>query len=617
MAFTSASAQYDVTDFGATGRGLVLDTRSIQHAIDSANKNGGGIVLFPAGTYKIGTVILRSNVELHFSPGTVVVGSDNLSDYTAIHQKYESRTRDLYAKYFMFFAEDERNISITGRGTIDGNGLKHFQEERPQNLRPFMIRFTNCNDVKISEVRLVESANWTLHLLACFNVNIDGVTIITTAEGNRDGIDIDACRNVMVANCYISTTDDAIVMKSTSDDVCKDIAITNCVLSSNGSAIKTGTESNGGFKNITVSNCVIKDIPYHAGIELMAVDGGAMQNILIQNIGMENVATPFFIRVGARARPYKSGHYVQSIGDAADISLNNINVINAKLPASIIGLTNKRLLNISVASYTARYVQSQPGIAYNRIPSLEFDYPAANMFSNLPAFGIYCRDVSGLTLRDVKLYSSVPDESRPALVFDRIDNLQIHAIEAGPNNAQASIAYLRNIDDAVIAFCRSFNESGCLFEVEGDMNERVEFIGNPLTKNQMLAVKAVSLPEVVNADQRDTKNIIEAKTSNGFTPYKLKQGPVIIHVTVKKGESQLCLFVQNEKVGINKIRISYDKIVQEFVVDWQQWGWAPISLVKKFSKDEKVNITIEATERESSLVVGKYFVRSVDNGYTD
>ena len=90
MAFTSASAQYDVTDFGATGRGLVLDTRSIQHAIDSANKNGGGIVLFPAGTYKIGTVILRSNVELHFSPGTVVVGSDNLSDYTAIHQKYES-----------------------------------------------------------------------------------------------------------------------------------------------------------------------------------------------------------------------------------------------------------------------------------------------------------------------------------------------------------------------------------------------------------------------------------------------------------------------------------------------------------------------------------------------
>ena len=99
-----------------------------------------------------------------------------------------------------------------------------------------------------------------------------------------------------------------------------DIAITNCVhLQSGGSGVKTGTESNGGFKNITVSNCVMKDIPGHAGIELMMVDGGVMQNILFDNITMENVATPFFIRLGIRLRPYKRGQYVSGIDDVKDI----------------------------------------------------------------------------------------------------------------------------------------------------------------------------------------------------------------------------------------------------------------------------------------------------------
>jgi hypothetical protein len=616
-AFVTVSGQYNVKGFGAKGDGVVLDTRSIQLAIDSANKNGGGLVFFPAGVYKIGTVILRSNVELQLSPGTVIVGSENLNDYTVIHQHYESRTKDLYAKFFMFFAENETNVSITGHGTIDGNGLKNFQQERPQNVRPFMMRFTNCKQVLIKNLRLIESANWTLHLLACSNVNIDGINVITTAEGNRDGIDIDACRNVTITNCVISTTDDAIVMKSTSDDVCSGVVITNCILSSNGSAIKTGTESNGGFKNITISNCVIKDVPIHAGIELMTVDGGAMRNILIQNISMENVATPFFIRIGARARPYKSAQYVQRLGNAADISLKNINVQKAKLPSSIIGLTNKKLTNVSVTGYSVRYVESQNGTAYNKVPSLEFDYPAANMFSNLPAFGIYCRDVSGLTLRDIKLYSSGPEEKRPAFVFDRIDNLQLYSAEAILGNIQSPIAYLRNISNAVVAFCRSANGSRSLFAVEGNIRSKIVFANNLLNNTQSLVSTVLPLPEMEDIDGKETWPVTASKDMNAYTPYKLKAGPINIPVAMRKGTSQLCLWVRNEKPGSSKVRISYDNIVQEFLVDWQQWGWAPISLVKQFSEDEQLNIRIEAAESGSSLCVDRFFVRPQDNGYTD
>lgn len=616
----AVSAQYDAKKFGASGNGITLDTRFIQDAVDSASANGGGIVYFPSGVYKIGTIVLRSNIALKLSPGAVIIGSDNVNDYTAVHQKYESRTRNLYAKYCMFFAEEETNISITGSGKIDGNGLKHFQNERPQNARPFMIRLVNCSRIVLKDVHLVESANWSLHLLACSNVNIDGLSVITTAEGNRDGIDIDACRNVSIENCYVSTTDDAIVMKSTSDEVCSDITITNCVLRSKGSAIKTGTESNGGFKNITISNCAIREIPVHAGIELMTVDGGILQNILIQNISMENVATPFFIRIGARARPYKSGQYVQRIEKASNISLSNIMVTNAKLPSSIIGLANRKLANISVSGYTVGYVESQRGAAYNKVPSLEFDYPAANMFSNLPAFGIYCRDVSGLVLENIKLTPSGKEERRPAFVFDRIENLQLKTAETGFKNGKVPVAYFRNVKDAVVSFCGAVNGKGSLFAVEEYSKEKMQFVANTLRKGQTLVANVEALTEPENLDRYDVRDVV-SKTmtggNSGLQPYKLENGAVTIPVVMKKGGAQLCLLVLNEKTGSNKIRISYDHIVQEFEVDWQQWGWAPVSLLREFSENEKVTFKVEAAEKGSSIRLGKYFMRSQDNGYTD
>lgn len=302
--------QYNIKNYGAKGDGVTLDTQPIQDAIDEALQKGGGVVEVPAGTYKIGTLILKDNINLHLQPGAILLGSSDFRDYKEIIHRFESRTNGLYAKYFMIFAEGASNISITGTGTIHGNGKENYLESHPQNLRPFMIRLVDCENISIKDVTLLESANWTLHLLGCTDINIEGITIETTAEGNRDGLDIDACRRARVASARITTTDDAIVMKATTDVLCQDITITNCILSSGGSAVKTGTESNGGFKNITVSNCVIRDIDKHAGIELITVDGGILQNVLLENLTMENVATPFFIRVGIRSRPYMTGQYV-------------------------------------------------------------------------------------------------------------------------------------------------------------------------------------------------------------------------------------------------------------------------------------------------------------------
>src|SRR5512135_355951 len=301
----------------------------------------------------------------------------------------------------MLFAEEATDISITGPGTIHGNGLQHFQTGDPQNMRPFMIRFVDCQNVTLRDVHLLESANWTLHLLGCRDVTIDGIVIENGVNANRDGLDIDCCQRVTVSNSRFSTGDDAIVMKATNDVLCQDITITNCLIRTRASAIKTGTESNGGLKNITVSNCVIRDIPRHAGIELMTVDGGTLQNVLIENIAMDSVATPIFLRVGIRARPYKIGQYVSKIEDVKGISLRNISVTNAMLPSSIMGLHDRPIKNVTVSGYSVRYAQAQKAVAYNEVPFEEFSYPAARIFKNLPAFGLYCRNVEQLHLEDI------------------------------------------------------------------------------------------------------------------------------------------------------------------------------------------------------------------------
>lgn len=611
--------QYNVRAFGAKGDGISPDTRSIQDAINKAFEDGGGIVNVSAGTYNIGTLILKDNIELHLEPGAILLGSPDYKDYTTIIQQFESRTKDLYAKYFMIFAEGAKNISITGTGIIHGNGLKHFQEVRPSNLRPIMMRLVDCDKIVIRDVRFWESANWTLHILGCRDVNISGIEIETNGNGNRDGLDIDACQRVTVSNSRFSTTDDAIVMKATTDTLCQDIAITNCMLRSKASAVKIGTESNGGFKNINVSNCVIRDIPVHAGIELMTVDGGIMQNVLLENITMENVATPFFIRLGIRVRPWRSGQYVGSINDVRDIYLNNISVTNAKLPSSIIGLHSKKIRNVTVNNYTARYAVTQEATAYNRIGFHEFDYPAANMFSKLPAYGIYCRSVEGLHLQNLNIYSA-ETENRPAFTFDRVNNLELFSVKAEVKNKATPMMYFRNATNVFAGFCRSVGANNALFELEESTSWNFNLYGNILQAGQKDTVRVKALPDNQIFEDFKTEikySIDKGKKINGLYAYDLKSSPLKIGMNMEEGASQLCLLVLNASLKPEKIVLKYDGITQEFLVSWNEWGWAPISLLKKYERNRKIEFEIMAAEPNTHLKISKVYLRYQNVGFTD
>lgn len=614
----AVNGQYNVKTFGAKADGVTLDTRFIQQAIDKAYSNKGGTVEVPAGRYKIGTLILKDNVELHLQHGAMLIGSADYKDYIAVKQQQATRTKDLYAKYFMIFAEGASNIAITGSGTIHGNGLKNFQETKPQNLRPYMIRLVGCNNVTVKGVKILEAANWSFHLLNCKDVNVDGIVIENRGEGNRDGLDIDACQRVTVANSRFSTTDDAIVMKATNDTLCQDIAISNCLFHEiGGSALKTGTESNGGFKNIIVSNCVIKDIDHHAGIELMTVDGGMMQNILFENITMDNVATPFFIRLGIRSRPYKPGQYVNHIDEVRDIQLNNISVANAKLPSSIIGLHNKKISNITITNYTVRSAVAQDAVAYNKVSFQEFDYPAASMFENLPAYALYCRSVENLNLQNVNMYAAA-GEKRPAITMDRTDHVSLSGVKAETKSKTSPMIHLRNTEDVTIAQSRSFDANDVLVETEENTVEGLRMLNNQLhpSQSEQKAVAALTDPSVFEDFETTIKYEVEKGSSvKNMTAHDLSASlPVTLKMT-KKGSLQLCLLVLNESSTPQKVTIKYDGITQDFMVNWKDWGWAPITLLKQYDKDQQVKFEVSAAG--AGLKISKVYVRYQDIGFTD
>ena len=618
------ASEYNVKNNGAVGNGIVLDTESIQKTIDKAYNNGGGIVVVPTGIYKVGTIFLKSNVTLHLQTGATILGSPDIKDYSEISYNMESRTNKLYVKYAVIFAEDAKNIAITGFGIINGNGAENFQITRPQNKRPYLIRLVNCKNIKIKDVQLLKSANWTFHLLGCQDVNIDGIKILNTTEnGNRDGLDIDACKNVTVSNSKISSIDDAIVLKSTNNIICENITITNCSLSSHASAIKTGTESNGGFKNITVSNCVIKNIPVHSGIELMTVDGGDLQNITISNIVMDNVATPIFVYLGNRSRPFKKGQYVKKISRVNDIYFDNITITNAKLPSGVIGINNRRVKNISFNNISIKYsetINTVP-LKVNAVPHKDLSYPMAIMHgTNLPAYAFYCRNVNGLIFNNIITYSA-KGEKRPAFVFDNVSNLELYSVKSGINNFLAPQFYLRNSDNIFSSECRTLNNTKTLFEIEKQNCTDFNFSGNFIQKNQIEVseIEALSDTELfADINPVEKFNISKGKKVDGLFARKISLSPLSVEFNIDKNVTpQICLLVKNTFEKPEKIKIKYNGIEQTFLIDWNKWGWAPITLTKNFTKNKKVKFEIEPVRKNSGLVISKVYLKNLNLGYTD
>ena len=294
------TSNFTVTSFGAVGDGLHDDTAAVQAAIEAAHAKGGGRVVIPSGrTLRCGTIALRSGIDLHLEAGATLQASAEDCAYT-VRRKTGGLAggnpdEDTEPSTMFITADGCHDISITGRGTIDGGGRFFIRADlgdiyEMSHVRPYTIFLIGCERVTIRDVTVRDGAYWTVRLSGCRAALIDAVTIANDLRlPNNDGIDIDTCQRVRIANCDIVTADDGICVKTCQESKefgeCSDVTVTGCTIVSRSAAICIGSEISTPIRNVVVSACVISDS--HRGLALKLSEPGGVHNVLFTDIVIE------------------------------------------------------------------------------------------------------------------------------------------------------------------------------------------------------------------------------------------------------------------------------------------------------------------------------------------
>lgn len=452
----SATSIYSVLDFGAKGDGQTNDTKAIQATIDTATAKGGGVVLFPAGKYVSGTIVLKDYVVLRLEAGAILQGSLNLKDYPVDLGEY--RLAQPYVWYAPFiYAENARYIGIEGNGIIDGRGTReNFPPFPRENQRPGLVRFKSCKFVNVENVTMRNPACWTFHLLNCEDVVVRNIRLNSNTNRNNDGIDVDGGKRILITGCNISSEDDAIVLKSIMRETISDIVISDCILTSTCSALKIGTETVGNFENIAISNCAIYG---SRGINLFSVDGSNINNVTVSNISMRNSKSAIQIRLGARMRPYNMAkdELPAHAGKLRNIMISNVQaVIGEDVPSTgmdnsqnfISGIPGYKIENVTLSNiHITLFGNGDAKQAKREIPEEIKAYPKSGMFGDLPAYGFYVHHVDGIKMNDVKFEVLNPDY-RPALVFDDVSDVDVTECTLEGYQSDEPVISLINVENA-------------------------------------------------------------------------------------------------------------------------------------------------------------------------
>ncbi len=521
---TKASISINLADIGGVGDGITLNTAKIQLAIDSCNKTGGGTIVFPKGNFLTGTIVLRSNVTLHLEADAVLLGSTDLKDY-----KFSDAfiaEKNPYAdvnKQALIYAFDAKNIAVTGPGTIDGQGksfetvsrlgsMAAFRGEvsfsKIKIFRPRLIEIIKCTNINFSNISIKNSPSWGLHLIGCDLVYLHQINLDSHVRPNNDGLDIESCKNVMIANCSVYSDDDGICFKSSIPNMpVENVVVTNCIVRSNCSGIKFGVASVAGFKNIAVSNCTIHDCAQGA-IKFMAVNGGTTEDITISNIAMHNVEGPIFMRLGdAGKRDKLKGFDYSSVDDNAKqpigkiknvritgitATLKTVRIQDSMLvgdwdPTAVFGILITGIPGYYIENVTLSDMQlSFPGggtkaHAKNEVPENETMYPEQHFFKTLPAYGAYIRHAKGISLNNIR-FTLQSDDYRPAIVTKDVENLELFKVSAEVNPSTEAIFRLIDTKNVLISNARSLGNANALLKVEGKQSGDILLMNNDLRK---------------------------------------------------------------------------------------------------------------------------------------
>jgi polygalacturonase len=396
---------FDVKDNGATGDGQTIDTQAIQKTIDQCATAGGGVVVIPSGTYRSGSLFLKSHVTLQVSKDALLQGSTDETDYPII----DTRVAGLEMKHpaALVNAIDCDDVAVVGAGTIDGSG-QHWWDifwatARArgrgvdfQILRPRLVCFTRCTNVHVVGLSLKNPPFWNLHILYCKTVDIDGLTIRAPSPHkapSSDGIDIDSSSDVRISRCDISCDDDDIVIKSGRDadglrvnKPSENIVISDCTIGE-GQGISMGSETAGGIRNVIVRSCTFTNSGSAAKIKSMPGRGGVIENITYEDITATNVASPLEINLSWGGSDWKkfvdpklAAPVPEDIGTpkVRNITFRNFTASATMGPrpssptraGMISGLPNSPITDVTFENV---WISAQRGMTISNAPNLKLD----------------------------------------------------------------------------------------------------------------------------------------------------------------------------------------------------------------------------------------------------
>ncbi len=468
---STPAGYYNVRNYGATGDGKTLDSPAINKAIETAAAAGGGTVYLPAGTYLSGSIRLKSNIHLLIDAGAILLGApQSMKAYDEEEPFQGPAWQDGGHTYFhnsLIWGEGLTNVFITGHGMISGGGLVSGdgQEARrsnfmdigrtnaatrrggastnawPERLGNKAIALKLCRNVVLRDITIFHGGHFAIITTGCDGVTVDNVTMDT----NRDGIDLDCCRNTTVSNCRINAPiDDALCPKSSfalgTNMITENMTIVNCQVSGfvegtlldgtmkptrNGNGrIKFGTEANGGFRNITVANCTFRGC---RGLALEEVDGGIMDNIVINNLTMMDVPTyAIYVTTGKRNR----GPNVKTNSLARNILISNVIAtgVSRNSGIQIFGLPEQPIERLRLENIRLVFNGGGTKEDADRVPpELGIRYPEPSGI--MPGYGLFARHVKGLELANLNFTCDQPD-FRPAMVCVDVDGLEVDNFKA-------------------------------------------------------------------------------------------------------------------------------------------------------------------------------------------